>query len=120
MIIFDEFIIVKRKRSYLVSEICSEESFIIPNEQISELEIDEEPEMLAVMLALLNKVRYDAGKIVDGRRVSIEKNITKQPEFKENLLRLLDSYTIENLIFQICNNKYEQVWKLFFEHDDDV
>ena len=116
-IIYDEFKIDRRKKTFLVSEICSDESYIIPIEKINELEVDEDPEMIAVLLALLNKVRFDVGGIVDGRRVSIGKSIVKQPTFKENLLRLLDSYSIEHVISQICNNKYQEVWNIFFEED---
>lgn len=113
--IYETFVVKESERSYIVTEICSGHSITVPKTDVEELYIKgESNEMLALVLALLSKLRFDIADDENGEKVNPGKSISAEPNFKEELKRVLEKSTIEFLINELSGMKYYDVWAMFY------
>lgn len=110
--LYDCFEVKEKRKSYVVTrEIPGEEriSARISKDIVERVETGEDKEMVAIICAVVEFVRFDAKKS-DG---STERTLLNQDEFAESLTFLLNHECSEEIILEFSQQKYHELKQRF-------
>ena len=110
--VYEDYVVDEKPRAYFVSEIWDEDSIRVRIEKslIKSLELEEEPEMIAIVLGKIELIRIDS-KCFDqksGNRIIIDKR------FQQKLKVLVEGgMSMEDILTEISEMKYHETKEYF-------
>ena len=113
LITYNDYILEKEDGIFYVSNFydIDERKVRIDEEFIEDLKVSKDIEMVAILLGIIQMIRYDTSKFDK----KLLKSIIHHPSFAEKLRNKLAKKSITNVINEISDMKYHEIWTYIFE-----